>query len=172
MTFGMQLVDDDVVHGELKAVRLPHDGDSLAQAHDLGQHHGNKTAAGRVLEYGFHLFYGAGQFIQKGVKIVAIAGTGKGPFHVAVLGQQSLQHGYPFPEELRHGEQPQRVTAGGGIDNNAVVDALLHPRRYFQEGHEFIQAGQGKIEEAVDFFVIKKGSPGCDFAAICRCASA
>src|ERR1039457_310254 len=54
MAVGIQLVDDDVVNGELEAVRLSHDRDGLAQAHFLGQHHGNKTAAARVLEDGFH----------------------------------------------------------------------------------------------------------------------
>ena len=170
-TVGIQLVDDDVVNGELEAVRLAHDRDGLAEAHCLGQHHGNKTAAARILQDGFHPLYRAGQFVEKGVEIVAIAGAGKNPFHVAMLGQKRLQHGHPFAQELRHGEQPQSVAAGRGVYDDAVVDALLHPGGYLQESHEFIQAGQGEIQEAVDFLIVKKSSRGMRFRAIGRRAS-
>src|ERR1019366_8831827 len=158
MTFGKQFVDHDVANGEHQAVGLFYDGDGLTQAHDFGQHDGNKTAAGRILENGFHLFYRDGQFIEKSVELVAFAGAGKGPLHVAVFGQESFKHGQPFPEKLGHGEQAQGVAAGSGIDHDAVVDALLDPRGYFEESHEFIEAGERKIEEAVDFLVVEKGS--------------
>src|ERR1035437_2084606 len=143
---GIQLVDDDVVNGKLKAVRLPHNRDRLAETHLLGEHHRNKTAAARILENAFHPLPGVGQFIQKRVQIVALVGVGDRPFHAAGLGQKGLDHRYPFAEELRQGKQPQGRTARSRIYDDAVVDALLHPRGYLQESHEFIRSEEHTSE--------------------------
>ena len=142
IAFGKQFVDDDFAYRQQQPVGLVYDRDGLAQAHGLGQHDGNKTAARRILENAFHLLYRGAQFVEKIVEFIALARAGIGPLHVAVLRQQSLQHGQPFPQELGHGEQPQRVAAGRGIDHYAIVDALLDPGGYFEKGHEFIEAGE------------------------------
>ncbi|MBZ5545806.1 MAG: hypothetical protein LAO07_19360 [Acidobacteriia bacterium] len=55
------------------------------------------------------------------------------------------------------------MTAGGGVYDNPIVAALLHPRGDLQKGHELIQARQGEVQEAADLLVIEKGSARGDF---------
>ena len=86
--------------------------------------------------------------------------------HEAVLSQQGIQGLKPGADQIRRGQQPQRVPRGRGIHHDEVVGLGFRPSGDGQQSHEFIQAGQGKVQEAANILLIQEGAPGGDLGKL------
>ncbi len=160
--FGQEAVDDEVLDRHPGALEGGQEGAGFAQAHFLGEQDGDEAAADGMAEGVFQLFDRGGQFLQEGIHLVATGGAAELAAEAAVFGEQGVQSGQPVLEHGGHGEQTEGVAGGSGVHHDGLVTAGGDPGGDFQRGHQFVQAREGKVEEAGDVALVQKSAVGGD----------
>ena len=82
----------------------------------------------------------------------------------AMLGQHAVEHARDATERLRHGQQPEGVAGGRRIDDDVVPRCRGGQPLELHEPDQFVDAGQGEGEKAIDVVIVEIGPAGDDRA--------
>jgi hypothetical protein len=162
----IEAVDQHFLDRYMQALQLVQKLEGLADNYFFPQHHRHKAAVAGILQQSLHLLHRRGQIQEKFVQFVPLIRTPEPLPHETVLGQQGVQGLEPAADQLRGGQQPQRVPGGRGIHHDEVVGPGFRPAGDGKQRHEFIQAGQGEVQDAANIRLIQEGAPGGDLGKL------
>ena len=162
----IEAVDHHLRDRDMQPLQLAQELQSLADDQVFRQHHRHKAAGAGIAQQTLHLLHRGGQIQEKFVQFVALIRTPEPLLHEAVLGQQGVQGLEPAADQLRRGQQPQGMSGGRGIHHDEVVGPGFRPAGDGKQRHEFIQAGQGEVQDAANIRLIQEGAPGGDFGKL------
>ena len=122
-----EAVDHHLPDRDLQTLQFAQELQGLADDQVFRQHHRHKAAGAGILQQTLHVLYRGGQVQQKLVQFVSLIRTPETLLHEAVLGQQGIQGLKPGADQIRRGQQPQRVPRGRGIHHDEVVGPGFRP---------------------------------------------
>jgi hypothetical protein len=157
-------VNHKIAGGHFEALQLLHQSTRLADAQEFGEQDGHKTASLGIAEQGFHVPNQNRHSLHKPVRFV-LRGRGiEACPEITVFRQKRLQGLQPLLHPLRHGQKVKAMPGRSRVHDNAIVISGGHPLGDFQEGHEFVHAGQREFQELADVLLVQEGSARCDLA--------
>lgn len=98
----------------------------------------------------------AGGLLQVEVNLIFLISAPVQPGQVAILGQHRIHGGDPLPHDGRQTQESHGMFGWHGVHHNAGMTILFDLGRNLKQGHDFIQAGHGEVEQMRQVSLIQK----------------